>query len=30
MLLGIPEGNMTSAASYAAQDKYFGVYFQDD
>ncbi len=30
MLLGIPEGNMTTAASYAAQDKYFGVYLQDD
>ena len=30
MLVGIPEGNMTSAGSYAAQDKYFGVYFQDD
>jgi hypothetical protein len=30
MLLGVPEGNMTTAASYAAQDKYFGVYFQDD
>jgi len=30
MLVGIPEGNMTSATSYAAQNKYFGVYFQDD
>ena len=30
MLLGVPEGNMTSAASYAAQDKYIGFYFQDD
>ncbi|MCX6628407.1 MAG: carboxypeptidase-like regulatory domain-containing protein [Candidatus Solibacter sp.] len=30
MLFGIPEGNMAASASYAAQDKYFGVYFQDD
>ena len=30
MLAGIPEGNMTTAASYAAQDKYFGLYLQDD
>jgi hypothetical protein len=30
LLVGIPEGNMTTAGSYAAQDKYFGVYFQDD
>jgi hypothetical protein len=30
MLVGIPEGNMTTATSYAAQDKYFGLYLQDD
>jgi hypothetical protein len=30
LLLGVPEGNMTTAASYAAQDNYFGAYFQDD
>ncbi len=32
LLLGIPGGSMTRnpTASYAAQNKYFGVYFQDD
>lgn len=30
MLFGIPGGNMTTATSYAAQDKYFGTYLQDD
>ncbi len=32
LLLGIPGGSMTQnpTSSYAAQDKYFGVYFQDD
>jgi len=30
MLLGIPEGSMTSPTSWATEDKYYGVYFQDD
>ncbi len=30
MLLGIPSGNMERAASFAMQDKFFGVYFHDD
>lgn len=30
LLLGIPEGSMTTAASYAAQDKYVGLYVHDD
>jgi hypothetical protein len=30
MLVGIPGGNMTTATSYAAQDKYYGLYLQDD
>ena len=30
MLLGIPGGNMTSSASYAAQNKYSGFYVHDD
>ncbi|MEK7405262.1 MAG: TonB-dependent receptor [Acidobacteriota bacterium] len=29
-LLGIPGGQMTRSASYAEQDKYLGLYFQDD
>lgn len=29
-LLGIPEGNMARTATSADQDKYFGVYVQDD
>ena len=30
MLLGIPGGSMTRSGSYAEQDQYFGLYFQDD
>lgn len=30
LLLGIPGGNMTRSGSYAEQDKYFGLYIQDD
>jgi hypothetical protein len=30
MLVGIPEGTMTTHNSWAAQDKYYGIYFQDD
>ncbi len=30
LLTGIPGGNMTTATSYAAQNTYFGLYFQDD
>src|SRR5262249_56454323 len=30
MLLGIPAGSMGFSASYAAQDKYFGLYLHDD
>jgi hypothetical protein len=30
MLLGIPGGNMTQSGSFAQQDLYTGVYFQDD
>ena len=30
LLLGIPGGNATRSASFAQQDVYFGVYFQDD
>jgi len=30
MLAGVPAGNMTTATSYAVQDKYFGTYLQDD
>jgi hypothetical protein len=30
LLLGIPGGNMTRSGSYAEQDKYTGVYLQDD
>jgi hypothetical protein len=29
-LLGIPGGNMTRSGSFATQDKYLGLYFQDD
>jgi hypothetical protein len=29
-LLGIPGGNMTRSGSFAEQDKYFGLYIQDD
>jgi hypothetical protein len=29
-LLGIPDGQMTRSASYATQDKFTGVYVQDD
>ncbi len=29
-LLGIPNGNMTRSGSFAQQDKYFGLYLQDD
>ena len=29
-LLGIPGGNMARVASYAEQDKYVGLFFQDD
>ncbi len=30
MLLGIPDGGMDVSASYAMQDKFVGLYFQDD
>lgn len=30
MMLGIPNGSMTLAGSYAEQDQYVGLYFQDD
>ena len=30
LLLGIPGGSATRSGSFAEQDKYFGVYFQDD
>ena len=30
LLLGIPAGSMGFSASYAAQDKYFGLYLHDD
>jgi hypothetical protein len=30
LLLGIPNGNAQRTASYATQDKYWGLYFQDD
>lgn len=30
LLLGIPNGSMTRSGSYAEQDKYVGVYVQDD
>ena len=30
MLVGIPGGNMAKTASYAGQNTYFGLYFQDD
>lgn len=30
MLMGIPAGSMTRTDSYVEQDKYFGIYFQDD
>ena len=30
VLLGIPGGNMTKSGSFAIQDKYLGMYFQDD
>jgi hypothetical protein len=30
MLLGIPNGYMTRSGSYAEQDKYLGLYIQDD
>jgi hypothetical protein len=29
-LLGIPGGNMTRSGSFAIQDKYYGLYIQDD
>ncbi len=29
-LLGIPGGNMTRSGSFAIQDKYYGLYLQDD
>jgi hypothetical protein len=29
-LLGIPGGSMTKSGSFAVQDKYLGLYFQDD
>ncbi|MEK7750665.1 MAG: TonB-dependent receptor, partial [Acidobacteriota bacterium] len=29
-LLGVPDGGMDRTASFAQQDKYFGVFFQDD
>ncbi|MDP3000794.1 MAG: TonB-dependent receptor, partial [Bryobacterales bacterium] len=29
-LLGVPDGEMARTASFAQQDKYFGVFFQDD
>ena len=30
MLMGVPGGSMEYAASYAMQDKFFALYFQDD
>ena len=30
VLLGIPGGSMTRSGSFAIQDKYYGIYFQDD
>jgi hypothetical protein len=30
LLVGIPGGNMARTASYAGQNTYFGLYFQDD
>ena len=30
LLLGIPGGSMSRSASYAAQNKYLGLFFQDD
>jgi hypothetical protein len=30
MLVGIPQGSFSTTASYAAQNKYVGLYFQDD
>jgi hypothetical protein len=30
VLLGIPGGNMTRSGSFAIQDKYYGLYIQDD
>lgn len=30
MLLGVPGGSMSRTASYAGQNTYFGLYFQDD
>ena len=30
LLLGIPNGSATRSGSFAQQDKYFGLYFQDD
>jgi len=30
LLAGIPQGSMSTTGSYAAQNKYFGVYFHDD
>src|SRR5439155_22821650 len=30
VLLGIPGGNMTRSGSFAIQDRYYGVYIQDD
>jgi hypothetical protein len=30
LLLGIPNGSMTRSGSYAEQDKYLGLYIQDD
>ena len=30
LLLGIPNGSMTRSGSYAEQDKYYGLYIQDD
>ncbi len=29
-LLGVPDGEMARTASFAQQDKYFGLFFQDD
>lgn len=30
MLVGVPDGSMASTASYASQNFYYGLYFQDD
>ena len=30
MLVGVPDGSMSSTASYASQNFYYGLYFQDD